>query len=204
VKTYYLDWSGDAGFKFRRGSSRYLTVACVHCDASVTETLSDLRQRHSLGRAFNFRFSQASEFIKPHFFSALGETAITGVVVRVDKTRLEASHPRPRGVEVLAFFAADTIGRLAKTDAENRALIYDGLKSERALSQALRVAISEKVRERRLTPFKHVSARPAKQHDGLQIADMLAGAAASRHLAENALLGRLQGKITLVDFVEGE
>jgi hypothetical protein len=42
--------------------------------------------------------------------------------------------------------------------------------------------------------------RPAGEEDGRQIADLLAGAAASEHLSDNALLGHLTSKVKLMDF----
>lgn len=201
MKPLYLDWSGDAGFKFRRGSSRYLTFGCVACDTPFDTALGQLRTRYSLGKGFHFRFNKASEFIKPIFFSTVGLLDLRGVVVRVDKTRLPPAAHRQRGDDLLCFFAAQTVARMPATAGEGRALIYDGLRAEKALGQGIRVAISAMVRTTGLPPIGRVLARPARDEAGLQIADMLAGAAASQHLAENALLGRLAGKVVLVDYV---
>jgi hypothetical protein len=200
VKQLYLDWSGDAGFKFRRGSSRYLTFACVTCATPFEQPLGVLRARYSLGKAFHFRFAKASEFIKPHFFAVVGAMPLRGVVLRVDKTRLPAESHHRRGEALLSELAAETICQMPAVPGEERTLVFDGPRAERALWQALRVACSARLREAGLPPMAQVQARPARAVDGLQVADMLAGAAASEHLADNALLGRLGGKVVLVDY----
>jgi hypothetical protein len=162
--------------------------------------LDGLRAQYSLGKAFHFRFTKASKFIKPKFFAAVGTLDLDGVVLRVDKSRLGLEARRRRGIELLAYFAADTICRMRAIEAEDHALIFDGLHAERALTQALRVAISATMRENGLPALKRLAARPAQREAGLQVADMLAGAAASAHLADNALLGALAGKVMLIDY----
>jgi hypothetical protein len=200
VKHLYLDWSGDAGFKFRRGSSRYLTIARVTGETPLDTALGELRARYSLGRAFYFRFTHASEFIKPIFFSAVGLLDLRGVVLRVNKTRLPPAMRQQRGTDLLSLFAAETVVQMPVTAGQDRVLIFDGLRAERSLGRAMRVAVSARVREKDLPPVRRVVARPARDEAGLQVADMLAGAAASEHLAENALLGRLGGKVVLIDY----
>lgn len=204
MKQLFLDWSGDAGFKFRRGSSRYLTFACVTSATPFEQPLGALRARYSLGKAFYFRFTQASEYIKPLFFSAVAAVEMQGVVLRVDKMRLPPEARRRTGLELLGDLAAETLCLWPAVPGEDRALLYDGLRAERALGQVLRVALSAHLRAAGLPPLARVQARPAREVDGLQVADMLAGAAASERLAQNALLGRLGSKVRLVDYAGGK
>jgi len=181
-----------------------LTIACVRCDEPFANALDGLRAQYSLGKAFHFRFTKASKFIKPKFFATVGMLNMDGVVLRVDKSRLGLETRRRRGIDLLAYFAAGTVCRMPAIELEDHALIFDGLRAERALTQALRVAISATMRENNLPPLVRLAARPAQREAGLQVADMLAGAAASGHLADNALLGALTGKVMLIDYHAGE
>src|SRR5436190_21734398 len=198
MKTIYLDWSGDPGFKFRSGASRYLAVACVTDSVPLAGALNYLRERHSLGKTFYFRFTDVSNFIKPVFFSALTSLDFQGVVLRVEKARLGPEFRRRRGLELLAYFVAETVCYMPESSPKARTLIFDGLRSEHALTQTLRVSISAGLRARGLPPLKRVAACPAREYDGLQVADMLAGAAASEHLADNAFFGSLRVKVAMI------
>jgi hypothetical protein len=198
----YVDWSGDPGFRFRAGSSLYLSIACVMSSPSFAQPLSAIRDDYHLGRKFYFRFANVSNLIKPIFFSELAQADIGGVVLRVDKPALKPEFRSMKGNQLIGHFIAECIDRLPPAALQDYSLMFDGSRDESAATQMIRITISAQLRSRNLPRPKHIAPRPAREEDGLQIADMLAGAAASRHLADNALLGRLRGKVDLIDYSE--
>ena len=202
MKAAYLDWAGDAGFKFRAASSRYLSISVVASKTLPSDTLDIIREQFHLGKAFYFHFTNASELIKPPFFAALARTDLQGVVLRVDKLKLSETFHKMSGAMLIGYFVAEAASHLPEQFIAKQVLIFDGSRDEIALTQIIRVAISAKLKESGLPRFRRVTPRPAREEDGLQVADMLAGAAASEHLPDTALLGRLQGKVELVDFSE--
>lgn len=61
---------------------------------------------------------------------------------------------------------------------ENAVLIFDGPRRETKTIRGIRVAISRLLEERELGyHLKKVTARPSTKEDGLQVTDMIAGAA---------------------------
>ena len=202
MKILFLDWSGDAGFRFRHGSSRYLSIACVASSAPFDNALDAIRAARELGKRFYYHFSDASEVIKPVFFQALAETEIRGAVLRIDKSRLSTDFHRMRGIQLVAHFIAETISGLPETMLEDRSLIFDGSRDETTVVRAIRIALSARMRQMGKPLFDRVTARPAQEEAGLQGTDMLAGAASSARLADNALLGYLRGKVIVADYEE--
>ena len=72
----YIDESGDSGFKFDKGSSKFFTVAMVifndHDEANACEDRINLLKRE-LGHSenFEFHFIDNSFNIREHFFRAV-------------------------------------------------------------------------------------------------------------------------------------
>ncbi|MEK7327986.1 MAG: DUF3800 domain-containing protein [Chloroflexota bacterium] len=187
-------------FKFNRGSSKFLAFACIASPASFTEPLNRLRGGYKLGDNFYFHFKNASELIKPAFFSLLAQTDITAVVLRVDKPALKQEWRKMRGDNLVAHFVAETVAEMPAELIDGAVLLIDGSRDEVALQQRIRATVSAKLRRVGSTLLKDIRVRPAREEDGLQVADMLAGAAASEHIGDNALLGYLRDKVKLVDF----
>ncbi len=125
-----------------------------------------------------------------------------GVVFRVDKHKLERKFQTMGGDVLIARFAAEVVSQLPKHTLNKATLLIDGNRDEAALARKLRVTISERLRGGAVY-LKRTAMRPACEEDGLQVADMLAGAAASEHLEENALLGYLGDKVQLTDYTGG-
>ncbi|MBU0512831.1 MAG: DUF3800 domain-containing protein [Chloroflexi bacterium] len=202
MKVLYVDWSGDPGFKFRRASSRYLTVACITSLMPLSDILNSIRDRYGLGKQFYFHFADSSRFLKPRFFEELAQVNLRGIVLRVNKQRLTPEFRNMRGNELIGYFVSESIIRLPDGLIEKHVLLFDGSRKETSITRAVRIAVSAKLRSTDKPHLRQVAPRPAREEDGLQVADMLAGAAASEHLSDNVLLGCLQGKVHLFDYSE--
>ena len=201
MKTLYLDWSGDAGFKFNQASSRFMAVACVTNSEGFSQPLANLRRDYKLGKHFHFHFTNASRLIKRPFFNALAPTAFAGVVLRVDKSTLSHQWRKMRGTELVSRLVAETASQLSSELINEAVLLVDGSRKESRLRNQMRVAVSAKLRANSAS-LADLVMRPAREEDGLQVADMLAGASASNHIGDNALLGYLGDKVKLIDFKE--
>ncbi len=105
-----------------------------------------------------------------------------------------------RGDNLVAHFVAETVAEMPAELIDGAVLLIDGSRDEVALQQRIRATVSAKLRRVGSTLLKDIRVRPAREEDGLQVADMLAGAAASEHIGDNALLGYLRDKVKLVDF----
>lgn len=176
----FLDWAGDAGFKFRRGSSRYLIIAVVFTDdyQTLQDGLDRLREQWELGKGFYFHYVEASSKVRPAFFRVLVSLPFQARVLVVDKPRLSASFRTLGGQKIIQHFVAELVVGLPREMTEGATLIFDGHRRETRVTRGIRVAISHLQKERGLDyHLKRVLPCSLIEEDGVQIADMIAGAA---------------------------
>ncbi len=95
----YLDESGDTGFKFHRGSSKYFVIALLLVDDPVPlhQAIHDVRLSLGKPETYEFKFTHAHHTIRQAFFHALRPYPFTVRALVVDKQRLEAPHLRKKG-----------------------------------------------------------------------------------------------------------
>ncbi|MFZ5819789.1 MAG: DUF3800 domain-containing protein [Chloroflexota bacterium] len=169
----YVDWSGDPGFRFRRGSSELLIIATVMTDDEIT--VAPLRDRLSMPTDFEFHFSKVDHRIRQEFCSYISaEIEIPGaVVLNVNKQLLPKESRLKTSEQIIADFVALCVKSLPAHLLQNAILIYDGKKEQKSFRNTLRKALSDALKPD--IYLGEVKAVPASQNDGLQIADMLAG-----------------------------
>lgn len=186
-KYLFLDWSGDAGFKFGRGSSQYLVLVLAHSThySLVRRTLISLRDDLGLSPLFEFHYKQTPPQLREPFFDALADIPVSAEILVVSKPALVGSFARMGETELYGGFVADLILRTERMVVEGAYLLVDAQRSDAFLVRGIRVTISRALEKAGVTyRLKKVKARPAREEDGLQIADMVAG----------AMLDRLEGK----------
>lgn len=69
----YLDESGDTGFKFRNGSSRYFVIALLLVDEPLPlhQAVHDLRLRLNKSESYEFKFMRTHHDGRIAFFQAI-------------------------------------------------------------------------------------------------------------------------------------
>lgn len=186
-KYLFLDWSGDVGFKFGRGSSEYLVLALVSSTdyGRVRKTLVSLRRELGLSPLFEFHYRQTPPELKEAFFDVLTGSPFSSDILVVHKPSLPRSFVRMKEAEIYGHFASDLILRTGQTTVEQALLLVDAQRSDMVLVRGIRVAVSFALEEAEVAyGVRKVKARPAREEDGIQIADMIAG----------AMVDRLEGK----------
>ncbi|OIN96243.1 MAG: hypothetical protein COS37_00275 [Anaerolineae bacterium CG03_land_8_20_14_0_80_58_20] len=170
----YIDWSGDPGFRFRRGSSDLLLVAAVSTEENEID-LSSLREELALPADYEFHFAKTSAAIRKKFqqfvFSKLDFSR--AIVLRVDKRLLPQEYRKMSGEQILAEFIVHCIKDIPDNLLQNAILLYDGKREQKSFRNVLRKTISDMLKP--AVYLRDVKAMPASQNDGLQTADMLAG-----------------------------
>ena len=186
-KYLFLDWSGDAGFKFGRGSSEYLVLVLVFSTdyGQVRKGLVLLRKDLGLSPFFEFHYRQTPPDLRAAFFDALAGLPFSAEVLIVHKPSLPPSFVGMREARFYGHFVANLILRAEQTSVNRALLLVDAQRSDVVLVRSIRVAVSRALEEAGAAhrPGK-VKPRPAKEEDGLQMADMIAG----------AMVDRLEGK----------
>lgn len=173
---FFADESGDAGLGGQASSSRYFVVAMIQLpERASLVPLSNLRQELNLSPYFEFKYHKTTNFQKNRFFSEIAEIPYRARVAILNKAvsgRLfEKYSPPELVIELIIGLAL----RASELDISNDILIMDG--ATPSFRKDLRVRFSDRCKQNgRIRPFKNIIGADSKNEDGLQIADMIAGA----------------------------
>lgn len=147
--------------------------------AAIPE-LATMRKALYMGTSFEFKFHSARPHQKALFFKTIQTIPFQVRAVVIDKARLGAGFARMNGQELTVEFICRLVFRAPPSDIANDVLIIDSATSP--LIRTLRLRLSNECRKlERVRPFKKIVGSDSSREDGLQLADMLAGAI--RHYA---------------------
>lgn len=188
----FVDWSGDTGFKFALGSSTHLALSLVSSVdyAGLRRGLITLRRQLGLPQEFEFHFAHNSNATRAAFFAILPYLVWDGAVLVVDKHRLPREFARMREPTFYGFFLGHLLARAPLHLIEVKRLLIDDRAKNSPLVRGMRIAASPVLLARGLKRTPKVRGEPAHRWDGLQMADMLAGALMEqKHGGTNYLWG---------------
>lgn len=144
----------------------------------IQQKLALLRQQRQMSPDFHFHYADAPRRVAQAFFEAVRDVPFSARVTVVDKAVLPDTWRRMPGQWMVEHFIARTIMGARAAWVEDAVLIFDGSRRETKTIHGIRAAISHLFAERGLAyRLKKVTARPAVEEAGLQMADMIAGAA---------------------------
>lgn len=179
IMLLFLDESGDPGFKFKSGSSRYFVVVLVifanSADAEgVGKAIRSLRPKLGLRENYEFRFSTgSSDRVKSAFFEAVASLPFNYRAAVIDKIALWQDSGQAGAGQLYSFvfdalFNRDEIIHDATLTADK----VSGGEFAREFDREVRRRLNEGGL-RRIRRFKHSDSR---RNDLLQLADMICGA----------------------------
>ena len=173
---HYLDDSGDPGLSGAAGSSTYFVLAMVQLvGRNALPALASARQSLHLPARFEFKTYKATQIQKHHFFRAVEKLPFRVRAVVIDKLALTAPFTEMNGQELMVEFTTQLALRASEVDLENDVLIVDA--GTAAFCRMLRLRLSVDCRQRgRERPFSKIVGGRSQNEDGLQLADMIAGA----------------------------
>src|SRR3712207_4510470 len=188
----YVDESGDTGFKFDRGSSRYFVITLLLVDDPIPmqAAIDDLRERLGFTRGNEFKFYRSSEKVRLAFLDMLRRQAFMARVLVVDKTLVG----RP-GLHEREAFSASLVRLILQHDEGTIAdamVVLDesfmGKKSKQDLATYLRRALNTDPLAPRIRGVRYHNSR---SDNLIQAADMLSGAIYARyHRSEERRVGK--------------
>lgn len=172
---FYVDESGDAGLEGQASSSSHFVMAMVQLpERAPLKPLVDLRNAFHVSPNFEFKYHQSKPLQKNRFFHDVLKSPFRVRAVVLDKARVGLSFNHPPRELTIELIVGLTM-RADELDISNEILIVDG--ATPAFCRDLRVAFTKRCRsEERIRPFKNIIGADSKNEDGLQLADMIAGA----------------------------
>lgn len=178
----FIDESGDAGFKFDKGSSTHFTVTLVLFndkeEALKTDNhISEIRKQLGLRSDFEFHFHKTAKRLCRHFFVEICEFDFQYFSVVIDKRRVDvSSFENPQS---FYNFACELVCQRAKELLMQAIIVIDGKKSKEfktKLGNYLKKNVND--RSSRIFHIKKVKMQDSTKNNLLQLADMICGAVA--------------------------
>jgi len=173
---FYVDESGDAGLEGQASSSSHFVIAMVQLpERAQLYPLEILRKSFRVSPSFEFKYHKTTSQQKNKFFSEVLAVNFRVRAVAVDKAQLGPLFNRLPPQALITELIIGLAMRASELDIANEILIIDG--ATPLFCRNLRVQFSERTkREERIRPFKKIIGGDSKVEDGLQLADMIAGA----------------------------
>lgn len=174
-----VDWSGDAGAAGKAGSTTTFALAVVAYDEEeIAAIIAQLRQDQRLPERFEYHFTEGPsnyDHIRHGFMQALTRSTMRAAILSGNKAALSITRQQ-QGVSFLAARICELLEHLPIEQIDGASMVIDGKKGE---TKRLCTTIM-----RLLKPWPNRPNRPrgmgSHQCDGLQVADMLGGAARHR------------------------
>lgn len=173
IAKLWIDESGDGGFKFAKGSSRFFVIVAVYGDNPeeiAGRTLDAIRLRHGLIQGFEFKSSRCRENLKQECLDAIVTLPIEYKAIVVDKKTLRVpalvSHPHQLYCEMVRRLFYDNAPPL-----RDATLVLDEATAKihrREFAGVLKQYISH-------TVVKKITQVQSKNNTMIQVADMIAG-----------------------------
>lgn len=171
-----LDESGDLGRGSMRNASGYLVLAMVQMnERSPMYELEAAREELHLPRAYEFKSYKTTPQQKRVFFQAVQSTTFQVRAVVLNKNVTSARLRQLTGDALMVELIAGLTLRAPAHEIAEDVLIVDG--GTPALCREIRIRLSQECRKtKRVPPFAKIVGARSRSEDGLQLADMIAGA----------------------------
>lgn len=172
----FIDDSGDPGFKFNRGSSRYFVIVCIIFNSKISAEYTSanikmLKEQMGWKQEREFKFHRANDEQKKLFFDTIKKHDFLVRAIIVDKSKINEPNLK-KSESFYGFVIKKTLDSYKKMKLARITLDGSGNKNFRKKSTSeIRKAINKN--NRRMTEFRLVD---SKNEVLIQLADMVAGA----------------------------
>lgn len=172
---FFVDESGDAGLNNSQGSAYYVVAMTQLPNRDPVVELATLRKELNLSPNFEFHFYKMNSRQKNEFFQAIRPLSFRVRAATLIKSRIPFEFREFGSVELEMRLLVGLTLRASSLDIANDVLVLDDAPDR--FIQSLRVRFTQACKqERRERPFKKIISSKSTYDDGLQIADMIAGA----------------------------
>ena len=193
----YLDETGDTGFRFDRGSSRYFVITLLLIDDPIPLQVAVDELRQSLGFAAGneFKFYKSSEATRWAFLRMPRRQTFTARVLVIDKHQMTRPYMQKR--DTFYNFLVQMVMRHDNGTIREAMLILDesvqSRKSKQLLTTYLRQALNANPDRRKIREVRY---HRSTADNIIQATDMLSGAVYARyHRGDARYLDYIRPKI---------
>lgn len=201
---HFLDESGDPGINQSGSSSPYFVLAMVEWSSQESiPTLVAMRRELKLPPDYEFKYQRSRKNLKKIFFTNMQSVSFRVRAIVLDKAAAPTDFYLLSGSGLMINLFVQMTLHIPEADVCDDMLIVDGATPQfkrdlrRQLSQAHHLAGRKRL-------FKKIVGRKSHHSDGLQLADMAAGAI-SHHITgkDSSCFHLIQNKVVNLQRVPG-
>lgn len=173
---HFLDDSGDPGMNGAVGSSSHFVLAMMQlAERTPLAELAAVRNAFHLPAQFELKYYKTKPRHRALFFQVIRTIPFRVRAVVINKASLSQRFAEMGGQDLTLEFVARLSLRAEPLDLASDVLVMDD--ATPSVIRALRVRLSAESRTmRRVRPFMKIVGGRSNREDGLQLADMIAGA----------------------------
>lgn len=198
----FVDWSGDAGFKFALGSPEKMSF----CLATTSEYgifhngLSQLRRKIGLSAKYEFHFAHASENKREAFFDTVAHLPWSATLLIVDKELVRKDYHQVTAPTFIGAMMAHLVSLSPLTNLQCKRILVDDQDKRSSTIQSIRISTSPVFRARGSMRVPIFRGEPAHKWDGLQLADILAGALSEHSLGRKNYASGVENRLAIYHY----
>jgi len=181
---FFVDESGEPGLHSDKGSPYFVIAMAQMPKWEPIPELAALRKEFHLPPSFEFHYVKMSAVQKQAFYQAVIPVAFRVRSAVLLKDKLPALYREMNGFELTIELLTRLTLRASPLDIGGDILVIDSATD--ALRSTLRIRLSQECRKtNRARPFGKIATASSRREDGLQLADMVAGAIRDHALGRN-------------------
>ncbi len=179
----FVDESGNLGFIFDAGSSKFFVLVFVQVkDPDILRAfVRQLRAQQSLPANYEFKYRRvgSKRVLRTAFFRDLAQLEFVAWALVVDKRRLSVSVMALDRIGFYGWAMGELVSALPSEAIAHSIIVIDDPMRSNKFVTGLRVHISKVLRALgRRERFRKITGHDAEREEALQCADMIAGALA--------------------------
>lgn len=175
----FIDDSGDAGFKFASGSTRYFVIACVIFDddleaLKVKVAIRELKRQIGFPDSVEFKFFKSSDEIKQKFLHGISRYTFRVRTIVVDKSIIRSRELKENKSSFYSYIIKLVLQNNDETIIDAKIRI-DG-SGDRQFRRSFLGYLRKQLNSHQKIVIKNCKLVDSQSDELIQMADMIAGA----------------------------
>lgn len=175
----FIDDSGDPGFKFEKGSTRYFVVLLVIFDDELEAektavAIKELRRELQFPDGMEFKFHKSSEIVRVRFLNAINSFAFRVRALVVDKMLVRSEELRNNKNSFYGYAIKTTLAHTNRSVFDAKVRIDGG--GDRVFRRNFLSYLRKQLNTKEQRVIKNCKMVDSKGNVLIQMADMIAGA----------------------------
>jgi len=180
----FIDESGDAGFKFDEGSSRFFVIAAVVFDDALeaektSVAIKELKRKLGLPDDVEFKFNKSSKNTRVRFLKTINNSGFKVQCLTVDKSAVKDNKLKNEKNSFYAY-AIKTLLKYSRGSIVNAKIVLDG-GGDRMFKRNLSSYLKKELNQGDKKIIRNLKLIDSRENMLIQLADMIAGSLRRSH-----------------------